>query len=168
VAIFTPEEGMAGKDTPLGPVESMLRAFAIHNRVHLYLLDNLSVDAWLLTPPGGKGRTLAAMVAHIHSVRLMWLKAAKVESLPAPLELDAHISEAKLALTASAVTMLAFLKPALETGRVPNFKPDAWAFVSYLIAHEAHHRGQIMQLTRVLGFPVDKSVNYGLWEWGVR
>lgn len=159
---------MAGKDVPLGPVESMLRAFAIHNRIHLYLLDHISPEAWLLNPPGGKGRTLAAMVAHIHSVRLMWLKAAKVDSLPAPLELDAQISQARIALTASAATMEAFLRPALESGRVPNFKPDAWAFVAYLIAHEAHHRGQMMQLSRVLGFPLDKSVNFGMWEWGVR
>jgi uncharacterized damage-inducible protein DinB len=159
---------MAGKDVPLGPVESMLRAFAIHNRIHLYLLDHISPEAWLLVPPGGKGRTLAAMVAHMHSVRLMWLKAAKVDQLPAPLELDARISEARMALTASAATMETFLKTALESGRVPNFKPDAWAFVSYLIAHEAHHRGQMMQLARMLGFPLDKSVNFGMWEWGVR
>jgi len=159
---------MAGKDVPLGPVESMLRAFAIHNRIHLYLLDHISPEAWLLTPPGGKGRTLAAMVAHMHSVRLMWLKASKVEYLPAPMELDARISQARMALTASGATMETFLKPALESGRVPNFKPDAWAFVSYLIAHEAHHRGQMMQLSRVLGYPLDKSVNFGMWEWGVR
>ena len=108
------------------------------------------------------------MAAHIHSVRLMWLKAAKVASLPGALEQDARINEAKAALEASAETMTEFLRGALETGRVPNFKPDAWAFVAYLIAHEAHHRGQMTQLARLLGHPVSKSVNFGLWEWGVR
>lgn len=159
---------MAGKEVPLAPVEAMLRAFAIHNRINVYLLDHLSPEAWLMTPAGGKGRTLAAMAAHMHSVRLMWLKAAKVEALPAKLDPDASIDEAKVALIESAAAMQAFLKPALETGRVPNFKPDAWSFVGYLIAHEAHHRGQMTQLARVLGYPVDKAVNFGMWEWGVR
>jgi len=156
------------KQADLGPVEAMLQAFAIHNRIHLYLLDNLAAEAWTMAPPGGKGRTLAALTAHIHGVRLMWLKAAKVPDLPAPLEMTATVSEAKTALERSAGAMAEFLKGALAKGRVPGFKPDAWAFVAYLIAHEAHHRGQMTQLARQLGYPVSQAVNYGLWEWGVR
>jgi uncharacterized damage-inducible protein DinB len=158
----------AEKKGPSDPVEATLSAFAIHNRIHLYLLENLAAEAWLMAPPGGKGRTLAAMAAHIHNVRLMWLKAAKVSPLPEALEKDASVAQVMIALQASAETMTEFLKPALESGRVPNFKPDAWSFVSYLIAHEAHHRGQMTQLARLLGYPVSKSVNFGLWEWGVR
>jgi uncharacterized damage-inducible protein DinB len=159
---------MADKTPNLSPVEATLRAFAIHNRIHLYLLDNLPSEAWLLAPPGGKGRTLAAMAAHIHNVRLMWLKAAKVAPLPDPLDKNASVAEVRTALVGSAAVMETFLQTALETGRVPNFKPDAWAFVSYLIAHEAHHRGQMTQLARQLGHPVSQKVNFGLWEWGVR
>jgi len=156
------------KEAAFGPVEAMLRAFAIHNRIHLYLLDHLPAEAWTLAPVGGKGRTLAAMAAHIHNVRLMWLKAAKVAELPQQLEKTASIEETKMGLDASAAVMTEFLRGALESGRVPNFKPDAWAFVSYLIAHEAHHRGQMTQLARQLGHPVSQAVNFGLWEWGVR
>jgi uncharacterized damage-inducible protein DinB len=150
------------------PVAAMLRTFAIHQRIHLYLLENLAPEAWLLLPPGGKGRTLAALTAHIHSVRLMWLKAAKVDTLPEALEKGAGIEETKAALEASAAAMTAFLEKALPTGRVPNFKPDAWAFVGYLIAHEAHHRGQMTQLARLLGYPISQTANFGLWAWGVR
>jgi uncharacterized damage-inducible protein DinB len=159
---------MTQKDEPLGPVEATLRAFAIHQRIHLYLLDNLAPEAWEMAPPGGKGRTLAALAAHVHNVRGMWLKAAKVENLPDPLEKEVSIEEAKAALEESGAAMMAFLRGALETGKVPNFKPDAWAFAAYLIAHEAHHRGQMTQLARLLGFPADKAVNFGLWQWGVR
>jgi len=159
---------MAQKELSLSPVDATLRTFAIHNRINLYLLDNLAPEAWLLPQPDGKGRTLAAMAVHIHSVRLMWLKAAKVVPLPDPVEKDASIAEVKAALEASAAALTEFLRTALETGRVPNFKPDAWAFVGYLISHESHHRGQMTQLARQLGYPVSKSVNFGLWEWGVR
>jgi uncharacterized damage-inducible protein DinB len=163
---------MAGKDSAshseLGPMEGMLRAFAIHTRIHFYLLDGLAAEAWLAKPPGGKGRTLAAMAAHIHNVRLMWLDAAKFAPLPAKLDKEASVSEVKAALEASAAAMTEFLAGALVKGKVSNFKPDAWAFVAYLIAHGANHRGQMMQLARLLGFPVSQKVNFGLWEWGVR
>jgi hypothetical protein len=32
--------------------------------------------AWNAEPPGGKGRTIAAIAAHMHNVRHMWLVAA--------------------------------------------------------------------------------------------
>jgi len=159
---------MPENETQLAPVDAALRSFAIHNRINIYLLDNLAPEVWALTPPGGKGRTISAIVAHIHNVRLMWLKAAKIPGLPEPMEKEATLSESKAAIEASAAIMGSFLQAALTSGRVPNFKPDAWAFAAYLIAHEAHHRGQISLLARQLGHPISKSVNFGMWEWGVR
>ena len=153
----------------LSPADAVLRSFSIHNRIHLYLLDALAPEVWMATPPGGKGRTLAALVSHVHSVRLMWLKAAGVKVLPAALEKMATVAEAKQALDASAAALQERLSTALHgDGRMPSFKPDAWAFVGYLIAHEAHHRGQMVLLARQLGYPGDKKASFGIWEWGVR
>ncbi len=160
---------MPENDAALSAADAVLRSFAIHNRIHLYLLDSLPAEVWLTSPPGGKGRTLAALVSHIHSVRIMWLKAAGVKSLPAPLEKTASVPEAGLALETSATAIKDWLSPILNgNARISGFKPDAWAFVSYLIAHEAHHRGQMLLLARQLGHPVSKSTSFGLWEWGVR
>ena len=153
----------------LSPADAVLRSFTIHNRIHLYLLDALASEVWLATPPGGKGRTVAALVSHIHSVRLMWLKAAGVKALPMALEKTATVAAAKAALEESAAALIDRLGKALNgDGRMPSFKPDAWAFVGYLIAHEAHHRGQMVLLARQLGRPVDQKTNFGLWQWGVR
>jgi uncharacterized damage-inducible protein DinB len=160
---------MPDKDAALSPADAVLRSFAIHNRIHIYLLDALAKEVWDAPPAGGKGRSLAALASHIHSVRLMWLKAAGVKSLPAPLEKTATIAEAKKALEASGAAIREWLDPILHgNGKISGFKPDAWAFVAYLIAHEAHHRGQMMMLARQLRHPLDKSINYGLWEWGAR
>jgi uncharacterized damage-inducible protein DinB len=159
---------MAKSEAPLSPAAAVVRSFTIHNRIHLYLIEALDEQAWSAAPPGGKGRTIAALFAHIHSVRLMWLKAAK-QALPGALEKEASRSEAKKALMASAKAIEEWVLPALEgDGRIPNFKPDGWAFVVYLVAHEAHHRGQVMLLARQAGFPVEKKASFGMWEWGVR
>jgi uncharacterized damage-inducible protein DinB len=160
---------MPKKDTAFAPADAVLRSFAIHNRIHLYLLDSLPPEVWAAPPPGGKGRTVAALFSHIHSVRLMWLKAAGAKTLPAPLDKDASVAEAKAALTASTNALNELLSAVLNgDAKVSGFKPDAWAFVAYLVAHESHHRGQILLLARQLGHPVDQKTSYGLWEWGVR
>jgi uncharacterized damage-inducible protein DinB len=160
---------MPETEVALSPADAMLRAFAIHNRIHLYLLDALPPEVWSAPPPSGKGRTIAVLVSHIHSVRLMWLKASGVKTLPAALEKTAAIAEAKTALDTSGAAIRDWLEPILHgSGRVSGFKPDAWAFMAYLIAHEAHHRGQMMLLARQLGHPVDQKTSFGLWAWGVR
>jgi uncharacterized damage-inducible protein DinB len=160
---------MPEKQAELSPADAVLRSFAMHNRIHLYLLDALAPEVWLAAPPGGKGRTLAALVSHIHGVRLMWLKAGGAKALPAPMEKTATVAEAKEALKASDAAIRDWLGPILKgNAKISGFKPDAWAFVSYLIAHEAHHRGQMLLLARQLGHAVDKSTSFGMWEWGVR
>ena len=72
-------------------------------------------------------------------------------------------------LQASGGAIEALLKRAIVSGeRIKGFKPHASAFVCYLIAHEAHHRGQAMLILRLAGQPIDKKTSFGIWEWGSR
>ena len=68
---------------PILPGQSLLRSLSINCRITLYLLDNIDPSAWRVSPPGANGRNIAAVFAHIHSVRLMWLKANGHTPLPA-------------------------------------------------------------------------------------
>lgn len=147
---------------------SMLAAFVTNNRINQYLLENIPAEAWAAKPPEGKGRPIAAIAAHIHNVRLMWLKAAGVGKLPAKLDERVSVQEACRALAESHDALATLLLSALDTGEVKNFKPDAASFYTYLIAHDAHHRGQIISLARRLGHPVSQGVGFGMWDWGVR
>jgi uncharacterized damage-inducible protein DinB len=147
---------------------SLIAAFATNNRINLYLIENLAPKAWLAKPPEGKGRTIAAIAAHMHNVRLMWLKASGIGELPAKLDESASAQEAMEALSHSHNALAGVLSQALEGGQVKSFKPDAGSFFAYLIAHDGHHRGQISSLARRLGYPLAPSIGFGMWEWGSR
>jgi uncharacterized damage-inducible protein DinB len=156
---------------PFKPVESLLNAYATNNRINVFLIRNLPDAAWRLGSQGRKGRDIASIAAHMHNVRLMWLKSAgKTEKMPAKLEGDTCTKEEAIqALESSCQALQRVLQNALTTdGRIKGFKPDAGSFLAYLLAHDAHHRGQISMLARQQGHPLPQSAMYGLWEWGTR
>ena len=162
---------MAKAPTPFSLPESLLNAFDTNDRVNQYLIENLPAAAWRAEPPGGKGRTIAAIVAHMHNVRVMWLKAAaKGSKIPDQLDRSSvTASQASKALEQSKSALTAVLKSALDgDGRVKGFRPDVAGFVGYLIAHDAHHRGQIAMLARQAGHPLPQKAMFGMWEWGSR
>jgi uncharacterized damage-inducible protein DinB len=58
--------------------EQLIESWHIHNRINLFLLDAVA-EAHLIDTASLKGRTVGEQFAHIHNVRLMWLKAAAPE-----------------------------------------------------------------------------------------
>ncbi|MFN2511091.1 MAG: DinB family protein [Pyrinomonadaceae bacterium] len=55
--------------------KQFLEAWDIHNRVNLYVLEAIDPEH-LKDVSASKGRTVGEQFAHIHNVRLMWLKSA--------------------------------------------------------------------------------------------
>lgn len=150
--------------------DSLVRALDINCRITRYMVENLDLKAWHTPTPDGKGRNVAAIVAHIHNVRRMWLKAAGSKEIPEQLEKEKlNAKQALAALDASAGALHALVAESLGSGvRLKGFKPDTAAFVGYIVAHDSHHRGQIAMLARQAGFALPKQVEFGMWEWGVR
>ena len=159
---------MAKPEPPFDLKASVLSAFAINDRITRYLVENIAEEAWSAKPPEGKGRTVAAIAAHIHNVRLMWLKAVGAATLPAKVDDSATPEQMLKAFRESHDALSAVLANALESGQVKGFKPDVMAFYAYLISHDSHHRGQISSLARRLGHPLSQSAMFGMWEWGSR
>lgn len=151
--------------------DPLLETWRIHNRIHLYLLDAIPDDA-LNAALAEKARTVSKLFAHIHDVRLLWLKSAAPELLNglSKIESDgASKPELKSALSKSGEAIEALLRKGIaDKGRIKGFKPHVVAFLGYLISHESHHRGQIGWTLKFSGHPLDKKTAYGLWEWGVR
>jgi uncharacterized damage-inducible protein DinB len=151
--------------------EALLTSFETNDRINQFMIENLPGEAWRAEPPEGKGRTIAAVVAHLHNVRVMWLKAAsKGSKIPEQLDRTSVTpAQAMKALEQSRTALSAVLKSALDSdGRVKGFRPDVAGFFGYLIAHDAHHRGQICMLARQVGHPLPQKAMFGMWEWGTR
>lgn len=150
----------------------LVETWNIHDRINRYLLAAVPGEA-LDCLSASKGRTVAEQFAHIHNVRLMWLKQAAPALLAglSKLEKGAAVSVESLstALEASGAAIAQLIADCQADGaRVKGFKPHTTAFVGYLISHESHHRGQIVLTLKQAGHPVDKKTAFGLWEWGSR
>ena len=151
--------------------DPLIETWAIHARINLYLLAAVPEEALGAALP--KCRTVYDQFAHIHNVRLMWLKSAAPELLAGLEKLETKVGgtrdQLKTSLEASGQAVEGLLRKALASGgKVKGFKPHATAFLGYLISHESHHRGQIGWTLKQTGHPLDQKTSYGLWEWGVR
>ena|SRR5947209_3406950 len=135
----------------------------------MYLLEALSSEQ--LSLPLQKGKSVEGQFAHVHNVRLMWLKASAPELNEKQQQLEGtNLSKDAIAkrLGESSAAIRALIEQSIETGKLKNFKPHVTAFVAYLVAHDANHRAHIELALRQAGSPLPEKVAYGLWEWASR
>jgi uncharacterized damage-inducible protein DinB len=158
--------------------DGLLETFAVNEAINQLLLEQLDPRAWRAEPPrskGSKGRTIAAIFAHMHNIRRKWIRlSAPHLKLPAELgHLRCTQRQARAALGESGRRCSEMLAEALggSDGGVKKFRRDGWArpwpggaaMVAYMVTHEAHHRGQICMLAHQLGFPLKAA--YKMWNW---
>jgi uncharacterized damage-inducible protein DinB len=152
-------------------MKALLETWEVSHRMNEYLLTGIKEEHFT-DISASKGRNVGEQFAHINNVRLMWIKVAAPEMLPAlkKVEKEDRITKKVLldAFEKSTPAITELLKKGFETGKVKGFKPHPEAFLGYMIAHEAHHRGQIIISLKENGHMPDKKILYGIWEWGVR
>jgi uncharacterized damage-inducible protein DinB len=147
-------------------MEPLIEAWNINNRLNRYLLEALSPEQ--LEAKVEKSKTPEGHFAHIHNVRLLWIKSAAPDLLTGTQKAEEGANLAAL-LTDSGERMAEiFARAGSPERRVKGFKPHAAGFLGYLVAHEAFHRAQVELVLRQAGMPISDKVAFGLWEWGVR
>jgi len=166
--------GQGKVDTQLG--RAAVRIFAANDRMNQALLEHLDPSAWRAKPPGSV-RTIAAIFTHMHNVRTKWIRLTAPHLKVSPQLNRAHCTpqQARAGLAESAARCAEMLTEALgdAEGRIAQFHRDGWArpwpagveMLCYMVAHEAHHRGQVCMLAHQLGFPLPIEVTSGIWNW---
>ncbi len=150
----------------------MAEAYAVNERMNQIVLEHLDPRAWRAKPPGGKGRTIAAIFSHVHNIRRKWLRLS-APHLKLPAQLDrtrCTPKQTKAALAESAARCCEMLA---GQDQLEKFLRDGWArpwppgaaMFAYMISHDAHHRGQVCMLAGQLGFPLPGKAAYGIWIW---
>ena len=159
----------------------LLETYAVNDAMNQLLLAHLDERAWRAQPSGARGhrgRTIAAIFAHLHNTRLTWLrKSAPHLKCPRPVDPNrCSRKQAAAALEKSATQCLRMLTDALSTTpdrKVTKFPRDGWGrpwpagatMFAYMFSHEAHHRGQILMLAHQLGYRLPVQATGGIWQW---
>ena len=153
-----------------------MQIFAANERMNQILLQHLDPAAWK-AKPAGKTRTIAAIFTHMHNVRCKWVRLT-APHLTVPAQLNRQrctLRQAREGLAESAARCGEMLAEALGTpgGRIEKFHRDGWArpwpagmeMLCYMLAHEAHHRGQVCMIAHEFGSALPKGVADGIWNW---
>jgi uncharacterized damage-inducible protein DinB len=160
---------------------ALLTAWRTNSRVTAYLVEHLPPALWDAPVPGAPRRTVRMIAGHLHNTRCTWLKTlGREHGIATPASVDRRTVARRDLLSAlrqSSRGIEALLELGIAAGgSVPpstayvwrNLPLDVAHVLTYFVAHEGHHRGQIVMLARQLGHRLPSDVSAGLWHWTSR
>jgi uncharacterized damage-inducible protein DinB len=150
--------------------DDLLEAWHTNNRMNLFLVEHISEEGLRCTLSRHGGRDVAGQLAHIHNNRVWQLQTRARDLSEGLVVFETKVSPPRAeladALSASANAVAAFLEAvqAREPKR-RGFKKGIFTTLSYFVAHESHHRGNILLTLKTSGHKLDKDASYAMWNW---
>jgi uncharacterized damage-inducible protein DinB len=156
----------------------LIDAWRTNARVTSLLVESLPRPLWESPIPGIPRRTVRGIAGHLHNSRASWTRTlGREHGITAPALVNVHrVTQRELiaALRRSADGIEAVLQLGIDAGGVvPPSKGYVWRnlpldvghVLAYFVAHEGHHRGQLVMAARQLGERLPSDVVNGLWQW---
>jgi len=151
-------------------IAELLEAWRTNNRINLFLIDHISDEGMKCTLSKRGGRNVVRQFCHLHNVRV-WHLEARAKDLSKGLykfetEEEPDKERLKENLVASGERIEEFLEQAAAGAakRRPS-KKGVVSTLAYFVAHESHHRGNILLTLKQCGHKVDSGVGYAIWDW---
>ena len=153
--------------------DELVEAWRTNNRINLLLIQSIGPDGMASTLSTRGGRNVARQFAHVHNVRLYHLEKRARDLATGLVKFESKVSPTRAQLTkafkASGGRVEKFLVDVLAgKPKRRGFKKGIFTSLSYLVAHESHHRGSILLTLKQCGHLPAKDVTYGIWDWDRR
>jgi len=150
--------------------DDLLRAWRTNGAINRTLIDAIDDGGMAATLSKRGGRDVCRQFAHLHNVRV-WQLEAKAKPLAEGLKVFGtderpdrkHLLAALDASGAAVERQLAGM--VADTPKLRGFKRGAVQTLAYYIAHESHHRGNILLTLKQCGHKLDRSLLLAIWDW---
>ena len=148
----------------------LLEAWRTSHRINLFLIAHIDEEGMKCTLSKRGGRNVVRQLAHLHNVRC-WHLENRARDLSKGLSTFAtHDEPDKVTLVAAldssaAALEVFFTRCVTGEGKARAMKKGAVATLAYFVAHEAHHRGNILLTLKQCGHKLDQEAAYAIWDW---
>ena len=153
-------------------IDDVVETWRINHRVNVRLIDAISNEGMQCTLSRRGGRNVVRQFAHVHNNRVWHLQRRAKALAQGARVFETHEEPSRRALKAalkeSTQRIEQLFRGASEgTPGIRTFKRGVVAYLGYFIAHESHHRGNILLTLKQSGHGVDKTTQYAIWgDWG--
>jgi uncharacterized damage-inducible protein DinB len=150
--------------------EQLHEAWRTNNKIDLLFIELIDEADMNKTLSTRGGRTVYEQLVHMHNVRMQWLDIAakEVAKKYKPLSKNGPSNKELLfeSFEESGKGIEELIDKSWEKdGKVSSFKKGLIPFISYLISHEGHHRGNILLTLKQSGVKIPDELKWGIWEW---
>ncbi len=151
-------------------IDGIVEAWRTNQRINLKLIGKISDEGMRCTLSARGGRDVCRQFAHLHNVRIWHLEARAKALAKGARKFATKEEPGRRELVAALGDSAKRIEELFR--RVGERRPGARGpkrglvqYLAYFVAHESHHRGNILLTLKQCGHPVDSKTRYAIWDW---